>query len=190
MELYIIRHTPVALDRSYCYGQSDVDVADSYEADRDGILSHLPRDRNEWRCLSSPLSRCHRLASDIMGEENVESDSRLMEMSFGQWEMQRWEDLPKKEFDEWKRDIESVVPPGGESYGDVRRRVLDFYEDLRNSSSPKVMIVAHAGVLHALIPHLLSMPPGPSPLLRFDYASVNRFQVDGDRVVVHYLNRV
>jgi alpha-ribazole phosphatase len=63
MNIYLIRHTEVAVERGVAYGQTDVALADTYDEQRDHLLRHLPE--NPAAVFSSPLSRCRRLAEDL-----------------------------------------------------------------------------------------------------------------------------
>lgn len=63
MDIYLIRHTEVAVGRSVAYGQSNVELADNYEDQRDKLLLHLPEDPH--LIFSSPLTRCRQLAEDL-----------------------------------------------------------------------------------------------------------------------------
>ena len=55
MPLYIIRHTSVNVSKSVCYGQSDVDLATTFEEETNVVLAQLPKkiDRKSTRLNSS-----------------------------------------------------------------------------------------------------------------------------------------
>lgn len=63
MDIYLIRHTEVAVSRSVAYGQSDVDLTDTYDEQYGRLRQHLPDE--PVALFSSPLSRCSRLAEDL-----------------------------------------------------------------------------------------------------------------------------
>jgi len=44
MEVYIIRHTKVAVENGICYGQTDVALADSFQEELAVLKSQLPND--------------------------------------------------------------------------------------------------------------------------------------------------
>jgi len=81
---------------------------------------------------SSPLSRSRRLAR-YCGYE-PELDERLLELNFGDWELQRFEDIRDPQLERWYADYLHVAPPGGESFVEQVERVGGF---------------AHGGVLVA-----------------------------------------
>ena len=41
MQLYLIRHTSVAIEQGICYGQSDIKLSESFEEDSKNILGQL-----------------------------------------------------------------------------------------------------------------------------------------------------
>ncbi|MDE6338738.1 MAG: histidine phosphatase family protein, partial [Muribaculaceae bacterium] len=87
-------------------------------------------------------------------------DERLYEMNFGEWEMQRYDDIKDPRLQQWFDDWQHVAPPGGESFLDQQRRVASFIEEMRcryssdieGSSSDiscdhNILVFTHAGVM-------------------------------------------
>src|SRR5699024_12842355 len=101
-------------------GQSDIGLADSFPEELKTLRSKLPEAYESFRIYSSPLRRCSRLAVEL-SEAEVMTDDRLMELDFGGWEGQEWDDISEEELSEWMQDFEEVECPGGESY----RRLYD-----------------------------------------------------------------
>ena len=60
MEIYLIRHTTPAVGKGICYGQTDLDITDSFKEEVAAIIPHLPD--NIQTVFSSPLQRCKKLA--------------------------------------------------------------------------------------------------------------------------------
>lgn len=153
MEIVLIRHTKVA-SNGVCYGFSDVDVADSFEIEKNEIL--LKNDFSGIKVISSPLNRCTKLASKI--SESYKTDHRLKELNFGDWEMQKWDEISDPEFDTWMNNYINYKCPNGESLLDMKSRVEEFYLELISSDLEKVVIVTHAGVIR-LFYHLIKGVP-------------------------------
>ena len=63
MEIYLIRHTTPKIDKGVCYGQSDIELADSFSMEFKEISKSIPKTFE--KVYSSPLKRCTRLASLI-----------------------------------------------------------------------------------------------------------------------------
>lgn len=123
---------------------------------RDG---RLPQ---EFSYVSSPLKRARetmelvRTALDV-APHAYEVDTRLIEISFGDWEGLTIDEiktrapveLAQREADKW-----GFRPPGGESYRDVTRRVGEWYATVARDT----VVTAHGGVARALIAYFGIMP--------------------------------
>lgn len=146
--IYLVRHTQVALDRGICYGQTDVDVADTFAVEAEIIKAKL-QGISFARVLSSPLTRCMKLALAITPK--IETDNRLMEMNFGNWEGKTWEYIfSTEEGKAWFANYLNQACPKGESFNDLQNRVSQFVDTLANVQA-NVLIIAHAGVIRAML---------------------------------------
>jgi len=189
MNLYLIRHTAVAVDRSVCYGQTDVDLLDTYETEKERIISLLPQ--GPFDVWSSPLGRCRRLANDLA--ESVHYDNRLKEFHFGQWEMQAWNAIPTEELNPWMADFVEVRVPGGETFRELYDRVADFWQSelapLAAEADRTVALVTHGGVIRCLLSLFLELSLRNAYRLHLDYGSVSRVSVQPTHYTIHYINR-
>ena len=91
MQITLVRHTTPDVPVGTCYGQSDVPLRASFEEEAEVVrrrLSGMAFDA----VYTSPLSRCTRLAH-FCGYPDAIQDKRLMEINFGVWEMQRYENI-------------------------------------------------------------------------------------------------
>lgn len=151
MRLVFIRHTSVAVERGVCYGQSDVPVAGTFETEAETIKKRLETYRFD-RIYSSPLSRCMKLAA-YCGYHNPETDSRLLEMNFGEWEMKRFDEISDPRLRLWYDDYLNVRATGGESAMEQRARLESFISDLCSicDSDETIAIFCHGGIMiHAM----------------------------------------
>jgi alpha-ribazole phosphatase len=155
MEVYVIRHTEVAVDKSVCYGQTDVPLASTYATDLAALQLKLPRDFDA--VFSSPLKRCTQLATDL-GKGEIIKDSRLLEVNFGAWETKTWDSINQDELNTWMSDFVHAKPPEGENLLELNTRVEDFLDELKNTSLKKVLIVAHAGVIRCIWAYMVQVP--------------------------------
>jgi len=73
----------------------------------------------------------------------------------------------------------TFVPPGGESWQQMEQRLLAHLQGWRQLSK-SAAVVAHGGVLRALIPLLLNEPRESSFRYDLDDASVSVFGVEAD----------
>jgi alpha-ribazole phosphatase len=130
MEIYLIRHTTPAVAKGTCYGQTDLELAESLDEEAAVIRRHLPPGIASVH--SSPLKRCTRLAEYLFPTHLVRLHRDLMEIHCGHWEMRNWDELPKEELDPWMKDFVQVRIPGGESYLDLFDRVNRCYRAIRD----------------------------------------------------------
>ena len=177
MQLYLIRHTRPALASSICYGQSDIDVADSFAADSLGLLTQLHA-VNADAVFTSPALRCQRLA-DSLSPANWHSDHRLLELNFGAWELKSWDNIPRTELDYWSEDYVNRAPPGGESFQQLAERVRDWLEQLQQlHAGQTLLVITHAGVIRALLAHALQLPLVNSFKLSLDYGCISQLHLN------------
>ena len=115
MEVVLIRHTSVDVPRGVCYGQTDVPLKSTFTEEAEvvkGLLSlHEPFDA----VYTSPLSRCRHLATHC-GYSDAMRDDRIMEINFGEWEMQAYDEIKDPRLQEWYDDYLNVAATGGESF--------------------------------------------------------------------------
>src|SRR2546430_1356701 len=114
MSIYLIRHTTPDIEKGICYGQSDIGVTDSFQAEAALIKSVLNEPVEQVYC--SPLVRCHKLATHLFPAHTIALEPYLMEIHCGEWEMKHWDHFPPEIIDPWMKDFVNVCIPGGESY--------------------------------------------------------------------------
>ncbi len=156
MRVTLVRHTSVALPRGICYGKSDVALADSFPEEAAQAKQKL-QGQYFTEVYCSPSSRCRRLA-EILTPMDHKTDTRLMEMDFGEWEGKAYDEITDPRLQEWYADYINVRATGGESFLDQQARFKDFISDLKREGKNDVLIVTHAGILmQALL--LSGVPP-------------------------------
>ena len=154
MRIYFIRHTTPDVKKGICYGQTDLELVDTYSEEFNTVLSQLP---NTFDAVySSPLKRCTQLAKAI--NPKIIVDHRLKEMNFGNWEMQAWDDIPKTEILPWFEDYVNVPAKNGESFISMNERVLNFYNFLIAQGHEQVAVVSHAGTMRCLLSYINNIP--------------------------------
>ncbi len=155
MEVYIIRHTPVAVSKEFCYGQSDIPLAYTFAQDINQFTTELPKDFEAVFC--SPSQRCKDLATALQCE-NIIYETAIMEMNFGNWENQKWNDINQDELNIWMEDFVHVKTPNGENLIDLFNRVKLFLDTLREQKHKKVLLITHAGAIRCIWAYLLDIP--------------------------------
>lgn len=169
MEIYLVRHTTPNIEKGICYGQSDLDVIDSFDSEVSEIHTKLPL-KEITRVYSSPLKRCKRLAESF--DLPIIFDERLQELDFGDWELKAWDDMSKEELNPWMEDFVNVPVPNGESYVMLQQRILDFYKNLPSNTDDIIVIVSHAGPIRALLSHLQKIALKDSFSIKLEYGEV------------------
>jgi len=149
MGLILLRHTKPKVDPGICYGQTDLDIQATFEAEAEMAMACLP---HYIRIVSSPLIRCRKLAAFIGCRTKlpVKEDVRLMEMDFGHWEGRAWADIPRAELDAWANDFFHARPHGGESVATLQSRVMEAIKDWGGNDAP-TLLVTHAGCVRAAL---------------------------------------
>lgn len=148
MDVILIRHTAVAVEKGICYGVSDVPLASDFAQAANQPCAQLPP--GPWRVISSPALRCRKLAELL--DPQLITDHRLLELNFGDWELRRWDEIPRSEIDHWSEDIVNRAPPGGETFAALAMRAeACIHEFKRLFSGQKIVCVTHAGVIRALL---------------------------------------
>ena len=145
MEIYLIRHTKPSIEAGICYGQTDVALDTTFENEALLIRESLKNIKFD-AVFSSPLTRCTRLASFLFSD--FSQSPFLLEMNFGNWEGWLWEEIFKDvDGKEWMDNYLEVKCPNGESFTDLKNRVQEFFNKMRNSGHSRVAAVTHAGVI-------------------------------------------
>jgi alpha-ribazole phosphatase len=172
LEIYLIRHTKTSAALGLCYGQSDIELAKSFPVEAQQIRSKLPEVHEICKIYSSPLSRCLQLANTF--SDSVITDSRLLEINFGSWEMRYFNEIESDKLKHWSENFVDTAPPDGESFADIIQRVGCFWEDLTATKAEQVFVITHAGVIRALLSHILNLPAANAFQFQIDTGSVHK----------------
>ena len=169
MLIHLIRHTTPAIEKGICYGQSDLNLADSFSEEREIVLAKL--NANYDALYSSPLRRCARLAEFIQAEQRF-SDRRLMEYNFGDWELKPWNSFKSENQQRWMNDFVEHSAPNGDSLESMRKRVMEFWFELEQSNFDKVAIVTHSGVQRLIHAYILDTPINKIFRLQLEFGAI------------------
>ena len=170
--LIFVRHGETDWNRELRFqGQKDVELnaLGRRQAARNGrALAGILR-AGEWRFVASPLGRSletMRILLEAAGQPTgtFATDPALLEANYGEWEGRTLAEIATgdpeaaraREADKW-----GYVPPAGESYAMVSDRVASWLKTLEAPT----LVVAHGGVLRALLYHLAGLPAHDAPHL-------------------------
>ena len=175
MLIHLIRHTTPKIDSGICYGQTDLDLVDTFEQERDEQAKKL---FDQYDALySSPLKRCSLLADTISASERF-IDPRIIEYNFGDWELKPWSELNDQKAKIWMDNFVEQAAPNGESILTMQARVTDFFDELFDTKSERVAIVTHSGVQRLIYAHVLQMPLTHIFRLQLDFGAVIEMKYD------------
>jgi alpha-ribazole phosphatase len=152
-DLILVRHARVAgCYRGICYGRSDVPLGP------DGIeeSARLAEIMSGWpirHLITSGAARTRALTERIAGHTGLPMtiEPALLERDFGRWEMRSWDAIYEEVGDALSgliHEPETFRPPGGETTGELRDRVLSWHE--RRPRSGLTVVVAHGGPIAAI----------------------------------------
>lgn len=177
MQLHLIRHTTPCIEKGICYGQTDLHLdASTFATESDAIVSKIPTDFDVY--YSSPLQRCAQLAEKLFPD--FKTDTRLLELDFGDWEFKKWKDIPQKELAPWMDDFVNQPVPRGESYHDLHQRSLSFAKFILQKPDHKIALITHAGNIRSFISFALNLPLENSFRIELNYGSIVQLELNED----------
>jgi alpha-ribazole phosphatase len=92
---------------------------------------------------------------------------------------------------QWTDNFVHVAPPNGESFMDLCRRAGSFWQDVVHGMHPasdRILIITHAGVIRALLAHILELPPANAFQFRVDVGSVHKLQLLDHYTYINTIN--
>jgi probable phosphoglycerate mutase len=126
------------------------------------------------------MSRCRVFAADLAGRHGLPLviDPSLIEVGMGEWEGRARSDVAEQQperFAAFYRDPVGQRPMGAEPLDRLWTRVADAYSrHLAAYPGRHLLIVCHAGVMRALVGHLLEADARRWYRIRIDYAGLVR----------------
>jgi alpha-ribazole phosphatase len=187
------------------HGDSRRDEVKRFIGQTDTPLNETGREQAAWwrgqfsglpfnRIYCSDLSRSLQTAEIIAAsrDEPVQALAELREINLGTWDglsMQEVRSTYPMEFEKRGADIVPYRTEGGESFVDLRTRIMPFFERILSAEeNERVLVVGHAGVNRTVLCHILGMPL--QSLFRFgqDYGCLNVITCEADSLRLHALN--
>lgn len=188
MKLTLIRHGLTAWNVSGRFqGHTDQPLSDDGRDQARALARYLePLDAADvW---TSPLRRARETAAIAFPTTDVRVDPRLMELHFGDFEgSTQAENEAHERWPWWFEDPFGRRAPGGESYGELRERVVAWYDDLPRDGH--VVAVTHSGTIQMLLSHVIGVER-PRWRKRFflRHTSLTRILVQEGHAVIERVN--
>jgi alpha-ribazole phosphatase len=178
--VYLVRHGETEWNNVGRYqGQSDIALSARGRRQAELLQQRFSRVHLD-AIYSSDLKRARETAMTIAAPHNLEVnlEKGLREINFGSWEGLRYQEIAElypQAWEEWRRDPGQRVIPGGESFGQVKKRAAAVFKRIvQKEQGRRVLLVAHGGCLRSLMCFLLGV----------DLKSVWRFRLDNTGVSV------
>ncbi len=172
-EIVFIRHSSLAVPRGVCYGFSNIDVSHNFYNE----ANNLKRNLNVFKpdlVISSPLQRCVKLAVHTFDTE-PEINTNLKEVNYGDWEGRTWEEINIEGDNLWMYANINNQPPNGESFGELRDRVITELDLIVKREEGKIAVVCHGGVIRSVLSHLLHTPLEKTRSFHIHYTGFVKF---------------
>lgn len=186
LRLTLARHASTEWNEAGRYqGWSDPPLSGKGRREAERLCARLAGETFD-RVFASDLLRARETAEIAAPGVPVETDRRLRELHFGAWEGLTWDECAARDGDlprRWAADPASVAPPDGETAAEFEARVAGALDDLPTEGS--VLVVSHAGTLHAVLARWLGVTLRQTFALRISACGLTRAEVfpDGVRVL-------
>jgi alpha-ribazole phosphatase/probable phosphoglycerate mutase len=190
----LIRHgEPESDTRGRCYGRLDVGLSSAGRAQADRLGAALAAEPIV-AIYASPRVRAVESARPLAAARGLTVEIRdgLREIDFGALEGLTYDEAAARHPDfyaAWMRTPTEVQFPGGESYHQVRTRVLETMQPLvATHAGAAFAVVAHGGVTRTILAAALNMRDADIFRIAQDYACVNVVDYVDDTTIVRSLN--
>jgi broad specificity phosphatase PhoE/ribonuclease HI len=185
--LLLLRHgqTDLSVQRRYS-GRGNPVLTDLGRRQADAAANYLARRGGIAAVVTSPLQRAYdtaAAAAKALGVDVVVNDD-LIETDFGEWEGLTFSEAAERDPElhrRWLGDT-SVVPPGGESFDAVHKRVRQARDRIiADHGAATVLVVSHVTPIKTLLRIALDAGEGVLYRLHLDLASLSiaEFYPDG-----------
>lgn len=144
--------------------------------------------------ISSPLQRCAVFADELAGKHGLSAsvDDRLQEVGFGEWEGKTPDQLKQDRPDEYTAFYADPVnnrPLGAEPLKQFIMRVTDAYkETVTRHRGQHILLVTHAGVIRAVIAHVLFAEPLGMYRIKVNNAGITRIRISDRGAILEFHN--
>lgn len=192
MDLVLLRHGDTGLNEERRYqGRRDPSLSRRGRERarragvhvREGLAGgwHAVAGGPEPRVWTSTRARTIETARLAFPDWAATPDPRLDELDMGELEGLTHREADARfgeEYRRWIRAPEALRPPGGESVGELERRVGEWLEELERERTH--VVVGHLGTIHVLAGAALGLPFAATRRIRVDPATWIRVALPGE----------
>lgn len=192
--IVLMRHAePAAHTRGRCYGKLDVGLGARGRAQAVAAASAFRR-ADLSAVVTSPRVRATetaRLLAEVV-DAPLEEDPRLAEIDFGAFEGRTYEEIEASHpeaYAAWMRSPTTMQFPGGESFPQMKARVLEAVASIRAAHRGcAIGLVSHGGVGRIILADALGMADASIFTLEQSYAGVSVLDWWGETPALRLLN--
>ena len=192
--LYLVRHGELVTSKEWRYvGQMDVELNETGKKQIQNLSSRLSSEQIEM-IFSSDLTRTIESAEIIGNKLEIinEPISELREINLGVWEGLTLEEIEEsfpEDLVKRSEDIKDFRIINGESFSDVKKRVIPKLKDIiEGNVSKRILVIAHGGVNRIIIADALGLDINNIPRLEQNYACLNIIDYYKSGPVVRLVN--
>lgn len=182
MKIYITRHGKTEWNvEGRFQGAKDSPLVKSGIDDALSLNQYIKGEKFD-AIYTSPLGRAKQTSQLVFPNQTIIDDKRLEEMNFGIFEGMKTEEIFESYgelYDNLWNHPEQFTrcPNGGESYADVKKRIISFLEEVKSQNYEKIFIVTHGMYFVCLLGYILGYEPK-------DFVKINRYIVRGCSLTV------
>ena len=175
--LYLLRHGAIEGNSEKRFvGQFDLPLSEKGRQQAKTWHQQLKDDEFSMIWCSNLLRTRETAALVCPGmRHNVRLSADLREISLGSWDGVAMTQIRKQFPELWQargEDFSGFRPPGGESFADLKKRVVPVVENILNQTEGKVLLITHAGVIRVLLCHVLQIPLSNLFRVHLDYGAL------------------
>jgi broad specificity phosphatase PhoE len=168
-------------------------ITDDPGSDSGWQAMHIMTAGKSWQqIISSPLQRCAAFAHHYAkaSDTPLQLNNAFQEYNFGDWDGLTINEIEQKEQQDllhafWKNPQENP-PPNAEAIASFHHRVQQGWQALLATATAKqekttdqqLLLITHAGVIRALVSHVLAIPNTHQMRIAIPLASMTRFRID------------
>src|SRR5262245_9658495 len=177
--LWLVRHGEAEGVSNRCCGHLDprLSAAGVLQAN---AVAHRLADETISKVYASTSSRAVETAQILAQPHglSVQTIADLREMHFGDLEGLTYDEIERgwpDIFQSWMSRPTETQFPNGESFGQMRKRVLEALDSLlKSQKNEAIVVVTHSGVIRAILGSLLSIPDREIFRLGQKHGALNR----------------
>lgn len=189
----LVRHSQPDIANDCCYGQLDMPAKPEQLKQATARLQKSLAEYSVSEVCASPLLRCRQLVESLYEPDDIEYHNALKEISFGQWEGCKWDDISRNQLDAWADNLEGYrLGQSGETVAEFSQRVIGFWQrrlSVIGETNFTHVWFTHAGVIRTIVGYIQALPVAESSRIALSFGSLTCITFTSNGAAIEYLNR-